>query len=168
METQDIYVACLASYTNGILYGRWISANQSTGDIEKEIYNMLENSPVEDAEEWALHDYSGFGNINIGEYENLETVVEYADFISEHGDLGIALIATYDFDEAKKMIEDDYHGVYDSEVEFAEQIIDDCYGNLLPDNLACYFDYQAFARDLFSCEYRSVRLDGSVHVFVCY
>ena len=168
METQDIYIACLASYTNGILYGRWISANQSAEDIENEIYEMLEDSPVEDAEEWAIHDYSGFSDINIGEYENLETVVEYADFISEHGDLGIALIAGYDFDEAKKMIEDDYHGVYDSEVEFAEQIVDECYGQLLPNNLAGYFDYQAFARDLFSYEYCSVRLDGNVHVFACY
>lgn len=168
MDRQEIYIACLASYNEGILHGCWISANQSVEDIEKEIYEMLDESPIEDAEEWALHDYSGFGDIELSEYEDLETIVGYAEFISEHGDLGIAVIAAYGFDEAKKMIEDDYHGAYDSEVEFAEQIIDECYGEILPDNLAGYFDYQAFARDLFSYEYCSVRLNGNVHVFACY
>ena len=168
MEKQEIYIACLASYNNAIIHGRWISANQSSNEIENEIYDMLEDSPIEGAEEWALHDYSGFGSIQFDEYESLETVINHAKFISEHGELGIAIISAHGINEAKKMIEDDYHGAYDSEVEFAEQILDECYGNLLPDNLAGYFDYQAFAKNLFSCEYCSVQVNGETHIFSTY
>lgn len=33
MSTPRIYVACLASYNNGVLHGRWIDANQSADDL---------------------------------------------------------------------------------------------------------------------------------------
>ncbi len=168
MDTLQIYVACLASYNNGILHGRWISADLSVSEVHAEINEMLSDSLVMVAEDWAIHDYEGFGKINLSEYEDLETVVKYAEFIKEHGELGQELIADFGFDKAQKMIEDEYHGAYDSEVDFAEHIIDECYSNLLPENLACYFNYQAFACDLFISEYCSVYVDGSVHVFACY
>lgn len=66
------------------------------------------------------------------------------------------------------MMDDGYHGSYDSDVDFAEHIIDECYGNEIPDSLICYFDYRAFARDLFISEYCSVSAEGNVHVFSCY
>ena len=66
------------------------------------------------------------------------------------------------------MIEDQYHGCYDSEVHFAHHLIDDCYGEKLPDNLMRYFDYEALARDLFIDDFCAVELDGNVHVFSNY
>ena len=30
-----IYIACIARYNNGILYGKWIDANQDVSDLEK-------------------------------------------------------------------------------------------------------------------------------------
>jgi antirestriction protein len=48
-----IYVACLASYNAGRLYGKWISLESKTeSDIWGEIEDMLENSPEPGAEEW--------------------------------------------------------------------------------------------------------------------
>lgn len=55
-----IYVACLAAYNNGILYGKWIDADQDADSIRLEIQIMLAGSPVPRAEEWAIHDYEGF------------------------------------------------------------------------------------------------------------
>lgn len=168
MDKPEIYVACLASYNNGYLHGKWIDANQSEDTIMDEIQAMLDDSPVENAEEWAIHDYQGFGDIKLHEYESISTIVEYAEFIAEYEELGQALIAEYDLETAKMMIEDQYHGCYDSEVDFAQHLIDDCYGEKLPDNLMRYFDYEAFARDLFIDDYCSVELNGYVHVFSNY
>jgi len=75
MDTPSIYVACLASYNNGILYGQWIRVDQELSMIQDEIQRLLAESPIEEAEEYALHDYEGFGSINLSEYEDLETVV---------------------------------------------------------------------------------------------
>jgi antirestriction protein len=54
MDTPSIYVACLASYNNGILYGKWISADQTADAIYDEIHEMLNESPVKGDEEWAF------------------------------------------------------------------------------------------------------------------
>ncbi len=43
--TPKIYVACLAAYNNGNLYGKWIDADQDESDIYQEIYQMMIDSP---------------------------------------------------------------------------------------------------------------------------
>lgn len=165
MDTPSIYVACLAAYNNAILHGVWIDATQSEDDIMKEIWNMLDNSPEPDAEEYAIHDYEGFGRIKIHEYEGIGNIVEYAAFIKEHGELGLALLCDYSVDDAQTMLEENYHGCYDSEVDFSRQLFDDCYAHQLPDSLICYFDFEAFARDLFINDYCSIEYDELTHVF---
>ncbi|MGL1161851.1 antirestriction protein ArdA, partial [Vibrio parahaemolyticus] len=69
-----IYVACLAAYNNGKLHGRWIDANQSTDLIWDEINDVLKTSPEPDAEEWAVHDYEGFGEIALTEWPDIARV----------------------------------------------------------------------------------------------
>lgn len=60
-----------------------------------------------------------------------------------------------DFDER-------YQGEWNSEEDFAYHIVEECYDLAKTmGNLACYFDYQAFARDLFLGDY--TYQDG--HVF---
>ena len=113
----------------------------------------------------AIHDYEGFGGIRLSEYERLETVANYAELIIEHNELGQALIADYGFEEAQTMMEDHYHGSYDSEVDFARYVLEEYHSNPIPDDWQCYFDYEAFARDLFINDFCSVEVDGTVHVF---
>lgn len=168
MDTPSIYVACLASYNNAILHGVWIDATQSEDDIMEEIWEMLDDSTEPDAEEYAIHDHEGFGSINIHEYEAIGNIVEYASFIKEHGELGLALLCDYSIDDAQTMLEDHYQGCYDSEVDFAEQLFDECYAHQLPDNITCYLDYDTFARDLFISDYFSVEFGGQTHVFSNY
>ncbi|WP_462095311.1 antirestriction protein ArdA, partial [Legionella pneumophila] len=38
----------------------------------------------------------------------------------------------------------------------------------IPEDLLFYFDYEAFARDLFINDYFSVEADGQTHVFSSY
>ena len=49
---------------------------------------------------------------------------------------------------------DKFVGEFDSEEEFAEHIADEC-GMLdrVPESIKQYFDYEAFARDLFISDY---------------
>jgi len=59
-----------------------------------------------------------------------------------------------------------FAGVWGSEVDFAENLADDLgYISEMPDHLRYYFDYEAFARDLFIGDYFSANTAGGVVVF---
>ena len=79
----------------------------------------------------------------------------------EHEELGQAPIADYGIEEAQTMMEDHYHGSYDS----ARYVLEEYHSNQIPDNWICYFDYEAFARDLFINDFCSVEVDGCAHIF---
>jgi antirestriction protein len=66
-EEIRIYLACLAAYNNGKLHGVWIDATNDIDDIQDQINEMLESSPEEDAEEWAIHDYESYGFYKVSE-----------------------------------------------------------------------------------------------------
>jgi len=159
-----IYVACLSSYNNGILYGKWLSADQSAEAIREEINIMLKASLMSGAEEFSIHDYDDFGGLSLSENESIDTIVAIAVFIKEHGDAGVGLLEYHgnDLESAKQGMEE-YCGAYSSEVDFARGLMEDCYE--IPDYLVHYIDYEAFARDLFINDYFSVERGGQMHVF---
>jgi antirestriction protein len=122
MTTPRIYVACLAAYNNGILHGEWIDADQSADDIHEAAQRMLAASPQPGAEEWAIHDYEGFGSLRLGEYESLERVAAIAAGIAEHGEAFTAWLS-YDSDRDPvdtSAFEDAYLGEWDSLRAYAE------------------------------------------------
>ena len=168
MDTPQIYVACLAAYNHGFLHGRWVDATQGKDEIYRNIYDMLAESPIEGAEEWAIHDYSGFGDARIDEYESIDQVAQIAAFIDEHGELGASLLGEYSIDDAQTCLEDHYHGAYDCEVDFARTIFEECYSDTIPKNLISYFDHEAFSSDLFMCDYFSIESAGKTHIFSTY
>jgi len=160
-----IYVACLAAYNYGILHGAWIDANQDEDTIRYAIHDMLKVSPIECAEEYAIHDYEGFCGISISEYEGISEVAEYAAYIAEHGELGGKLIAYYgDMQSAQEAISDHYHGCYKSLSDFAEELTEDT--TQVPENLRFYIDYEAMARDLVINDVIAIETGfEAVHVF---
>ena len=137
-------------------------------DVRDGIQTMLAASPVEHSDEWAIHAYEGFGDKSLSECEDIDNVVNLAEFMTRYGELGGVLLGQYSVEEAETLMDEHYHGAYNSEVDFAEAIFDDCHSNAIPDNLICYFDDVAFARDLFMCDYFSVEADGQTHVFSNY
>jgi antirestriction protein len=125
---------------------------------------------VPSAEEYAIHDYDGFYDLSrtLGEYPNLDDVAHAGSMIQEHGEpwalwadnIGDVTLTEDDFQDA-------YCGEYDDENSYAESYIDDT-GMLseVAENIACYFDYDAFARDLFLDGYTFERgTDGQGYVF---
>jgi len=142
-----IYVACLAAYNNGYLHGSWIEVTDLDA-IWKAVRAMLSASPIDDAEEWAIHDYEGFEGLQVSEYQSFETVIEMAEFIEEHGALGGKLAEHFggDLDDAKKALSENYHGEYESLADYAEQYFKDT-GQNVPDYLEPYIDWKAVGRD---------------------
>jgi antirestriction protein len=167
-ETPKIYVACLSAYNNGILHGKWIDVVQDVDAVWKDINQMLASSPMDDAEEWAIHDYSGFEEVRIHEYESIDDVVALAQFIHEHGKLGAEVLAQYNnhIEDATHALEECYQGEFESEEDFAQSLFEDCY--TIPDYLQNYIDYQKVARDLFINDYMSFEVDHKTHVFSYY
>lgn len=141
-----IYVACLASYNNGVLHGAWIDADQDAWAIYDEVRAMLAASPVPGAEEWAIHDYEGFEGVRISEYAGFESVAEIAAFIAEHGRLGAELIGHFgDVDQARQAIEQRYHGAFASLADYVQDMMEEC--TAIPEPLRYYIDWRAMARD---------------------
>lgn len=145
-----IYVACLAAYNNGILHGAWIDATQDPEVIREEIELMLAQSPIQPAEEYAIHDIDNFEGLNIGEYASLKKVSEIAQFIEQHGKLGAKYLENYGIDYYQSAIdnfEDSYIGVYSSLEEYAEEVYSEAFSSV-PDNLKCYIDYESIGKDM--------------------
>lgn len=161
-----IYVACLAAYNNGVLHGAWIDAAQDADAICAEITDMLEASPISDAEEWAIHDYEGFEGAPVSEYQGLDSVAYMAAFIAEHGGLGGKLIAHFggDLDEARTAIEDHYAGEYASLAEFAQELTEQ--STAVPQCLDFYIDYDAMGRDMALCDVFAIETAfNELHIF---
>ncbi len=169
--TPRIYVASLADYNAGRLHGKWFDLDDFA-DAE-ELYDavkeqVLDTSKELVAEEWAIHDYEGFGSITISEYESFDTVIELAQAIEEHGGayaayvdhVGAHYATVEDFEERQA-------GHWDSEKDFAYDYVEST-GMLdnVGDSIQMYFDYDSFARDLFMGDYSSVDdPEGGIYVF---
>ncbi len=146
-EKPRIYVACLAAYNSGYLHGAWIDAAQDAWSLWDDVQVMLASSPVAGAEEFAIHDYEGFGPLRIAEYTGLGTVAELAAFIVEHGELGAALLDYHDGDlaEARAAVADRYLGAYASLADYMQDVTEEA--ATVPASLRYYIDWQALARD---------------------
>ena len=171
--TPRIYVASLSDYSTGRLHGRWIDANQPADAIREEIALMLAESKEPIAEEWAIHDYECFGDLQLSEYADIDHVAEAAYQIVENGPVFASLLSyvggTSCLDEALRYMEEGYCGEYDSLTDYAEQFIDDCYADSLkglPEFIRYHIDYEGIARDMeLGGDVFSLESEGKVHVF---
>lgn len=170
-----IYVASLADYNDGRLYGAWIDAAQDESELVEAIQQMLANSPTPGAEEWAIHDYEYFGLLELSEFESLESVSNLAKGIVDYGPAFAAWAQDVGRDFAQPDdFEDAYMGEWKSGKDFAREMLDDM-GLLaevtakLPAHLIPYvrIDYEGFFEDLvLNGDISSLESpDGTVYIF---
>lgn len=162
-----IWIASLADYNNGRLHGAWVDANQDPEDLEQAAWRILATSPEPAAEEWAIHDYDGFGPLQLGEYESFTDISAVARGIAVHGP-AFAAWAEIVWDGGGPLdpdllaeFPDYYMGHHDSAEAWAEEMCHDLgytleAGDKLPEAMQPYvrLDYQSFAEDM--------RLSGEV------
>ena len=156
MTTQPdyrIYVASLSDYNAGTLHGAWIDCDgKDESELQEEVDAILESSKQPDAEEYAIHDHEGFGDL-IGELSSLSEVAEIVEALESADDADalkeFAESYGYSLTEAGDHFDDAYCGQYNSEHDYAWDYLDST-GELQPDStLSNYFDIERYARDLF-------------------
>lgn len=153
--TPSIYIACLASYNAGILHGEWIDLD-GTEDIRERIQDILNESPIDEAEEYAVHDHEYCGNLS--EYPGLDSLKAITDAYIAAEYQGIDWEAYIEFCEHTGADIDEKHinHFQDSFAGAAVSLEDWCYEHLeesgqlssIPENLRNYFNHEAFARDM--------------------
>lgn len=144
----EIYVADLAAYNNAILHSVWINATLPVEDMWEQIRAMLDKSPVENAEEYAVHDHSSFECAPVSGWESPKSIHTLANFIEKYDALGARLSNHFsDVDEATKAAEEQYHGRYSSVAvaDYSEQITEE--SSDIPQHLHYYIDCERMARD---------------------
>lgn len=147
-EEIRIYVADLAAYNNGKLHGVWINACDDLDTIKTQINEMLAKSPEGFAEEYAIHDYEGFGGYTLSEYESIDATHDIACFIAEHPDFGGELLNHFgsDLGEASTAAEENYCGCYKSLADYAQELTEET--TQIPESIAYYVDYERMGRDM--------------------
>lgn len=157
-----VYVGTYAKYNDGSLFGMWVDMVKC-GDYDTFMEVCHNLHADEEDPELMYQDYECFPGAWYSESgideDTFDRIMEYADMDDDDRDA---------FDEFSEAFGNDcvasfrerYMGQWDSEKDFAEHIIDECYrsafgrlqGKNLDDmmgHLASYFDYEAYARDLF-------------------
>ncbi|MGJ8678503.1 MAG: antirestriction protein ArdA [Akkermansiaceae bacterium] len=171
--TPRIYVACLASYNAEILYGEWIDLDGSE-DIGERIAEILKKSTIEDAEEWAVHDYEYCGGL-LSEHMGMTQLKSLQEAFTQAANediewelfCGFCDHVGYDIEtDTIEKFKDSYSRSASSLVDWCQDFLNDT-GQLesIPENLRFYFNFEAFARDMEINDVFTVDHDGETHVF---
>ena len=164
-----IYVASLSDYNNGHLHGAWIEASADPAHMHHDITEMLAGSLDPNAEEWAIHDYEGFGPWQPSEYEPLDTIARITAGIEEHGPAFAHLAADVGtIGDVLDNFDDTYLGHWPNLTAYAEEVLEDLINldTLVPDWIRPYIrvDIDAYTRDL-GAELHTSDDSSGVHIF---
>lgn len=157
----NVFVTNLGKYNEGCLVGEWVTLPVSEEDLKKVFQRIgISNEPDESGnyyEEYFITDYE-CDFYNVGEYESIDTLNEIAEQLEEldedQQDVVKAMMSEcgYTFDEAIEKVNNGDYTIYndcDDMEDVAYQVVEECgYLMNVPDNVARYFDYKAFGRDL--------------------
>lgn len=165
----SVYVGTYRKYNEGSIFGKWLKLSDYSG-TEEFFDACRELHSDEEDPEFMFQDYENIPKGLISEcsmsdniFEVLEALQEMDDSRKEafliwcdndHKDL-----PSEDIDELILNFDSEYIGQYENEEDFAYQLIDD--RNDLSEFERSYFNYKAYAHDIFISDYWFV--DG--HVF---
>ena len=155
-ESPALYCGTYGKYNAGNLSGMWVDL--STFDYYEEFENFcLAIHADEDDPELMYQDYENMPRSlyheSMGE-EGFNKIAEYCELCDDYSVSAVDDFLEWSSSDDLGRMHDAYVGVYDSEEDFAEEIVSDCYDlEKTMGDLACYFDYEKFARDLFMCDY---------------
>jgi antirestriction protein len=150
-----IYLTNLGKYNEGQLVGEWVELPVSQEEL-KEVFERI-GIDGKEYEEYFITDYE-CDFYQIGEYENLDTLNEIAERIEELDEEESKVVKAlmselgYTLDEAIEKVNNGDYRIYsdcDDMTDIAYQVVEECeYLNNVPNNVARYFDYEEFGRDL--------------------
>ena len=156
-EHPAVYVGTYRKYNEGSLFGAWLDITKFE-DYDEFISVCKFLHRDEEDPELMFQDYECFPESwysescmdedtfnKIKEYGELDDDKQEAYRIYIDGGLGEEDIDSFN---------DAYMGKYDSEEDYAYEVINECYNiEQMMGGLSSYFDYKAYARDLFIDDY---------------
>lgn len=163
-----IYVGTYAKYNAGSLFGKWFNLSDFTDKDEfMEACKKLHKD--EDDPEFMFQDRENIPEELVSESWISEKFFELRDKVEDMDATEQEAFSVWldyesrdfskdDADDLVKKFEDDYVGKYDEEEDYAREVVEQCYE--VSDFVLNYFDYAAFARDLFNGDYKHI--DGFV------
>ena len=155
-DSPALYCGTYGKYNSGNFNGMWV--NLSTFDSYEDFMNFCKAIHAdEEYPELMFQDYANIPDSlyheSMGE-EEFNNLLEYCELCDEYNVSAVDDFLEWFRPEDLDNMHDAYAGVYDSEEDFAREIVNDCYDiEKMMGDLACYFDYEAFARDLFISDY---------------
>lgn len=154
ITTPAVYVGTYHKYACGSIEGRWFDLTDYS--CEDDFYEACRELHADESEpEFMFQDIEGIpDNMASESHINWDFIDAFQQAQSEK--LEEAYVAWVEYSRCTDYDEftDAYRGEAGSEEDYAFNYVDET-GLLdsLPNNLKCYFDYEAFARDLFSSGY---------------
>lgn len=153
----SVYVGTYGKYNDGSLCGLWIDL--TTFDDCEDFVNFCkalhadEEDPELDAQDWKCLP-PGLDGDDLFIKNKWELLTEYIELCDRYdADAVDAYVSCFDLNSLDRF-EERYQGKYDSEEDFAENLVNELYDlDRTMGNLSYYFDYAKFARDLFMSDY---------------
>ena len=157
LSEAQIYVGTYAKYNNGLIFGKWFDLSDYS-DKDEFIEACQELHGDEEDPELMFQDYENIPEAFISESwlsENFFEVRDAIEKLSETQQEAFFVwcdhkshdISEEDGDDLISSFSDEYIGEYKDEEDYAYEVVEQCYD--LPEFAKTYFDYSAFARDLF-------------------
>lgn len=151
----SVYVGTYRKYNDGSLCGLWIDLSSFSCYDDFILFCKAIHADEEDPELMA-QDFEGFPRQWYNEgfilRSDFDKILQYVDLCETYSTE--AVDDYLDFNDDLDYFEEAFCGEFRDEEDFARHIIDECYNleNTMGD-LAIYFDYEAFGRDLFMFDY---------------
>lgn len=163
-----IYLTNLGKYNEGELVGEWVELPCTSEELDAVKERIGINAQYE---EWFITDYeTDIEGIEVGEYSNIDELNELAEQLEGFDEYGMKAIQAmlldgYTFNEAIEKVDNGEYYYYpncDNMTDVAYYIVEeDCLLSDVPENIARYFDYEAYGRDL-GIEGKYYSIDGDM------
>ncbi len=154
-----VFITDLAAYNEGNLVGKWVELPKDEDELEEIIREILNEGHCGEVlcyhEEFFITDYEA--PFKVGGYEDVYRLNEWAERLENCKEEDEDVIrAIFDYagsvEEGFTILEDGDYRVYkacDNMTDVAMEIVEE-QGILsnVPENIAQYFDYEAYGRDL--------------------
>ena len=155
-DSPALYCGTYGKYNSGNFNGMWVNVSTFDSYEDFKTFCLAIHADEEDPEimfqdgenipDSLCHESMGA--------EEFENILKYCDLCDEYNVSAVDDFLEWFYPDDLDNMPDAYAGVYDSKEDFAREIVNDCYDlDKMMGNLACYFDYEALARDLFISDY---------------
>ena len=124
-------------YEDFVTFCQAIHADEAEPEL---MYQDFEGFPEE------YYNESGFDE------DDFNAVREYSELCEKYSSEAVDAFIDWGCEDLEHF-EDCYIGEYDSEEDYAREYVEECYNLEKMGDLAYYFDYEAYARDLFMYDY---------------